>query len=430
VHKKTKHEASAKDAQGRSKAKVAAARPTSSKRKSINSPGPRQVLPQDPAAKIIQAVRKTPAITLSHVNKQKENVNIITDLDLTIAGDDFFVFVGPSASEVSMVLKMLAGLEKVTTGSILLGEWLINDVPPGKRDLSLMGNLGELNNWKLAFTTKNVYEKLAGELQKRRMPKDEIRRRVGEMAGLLGIPEQLSQRLQNLSVYNRFLLLLGCSLILMPRAILFDDPISDLPPEFRSRALKFLLEIRDKAQVPFILSTNNWEEAMAVGTRIAILKRGSIQQIDTPRNVYQAPRNVFVAGFFGERPMNFVPASLIGRNERLYVNLGEYELMIPDDRQRSLTGFVNKSVYFGVRPEDIFDPKYMPPGLNLHHVQGQVKQVLLKGNSAEVIMSLGTWELTARVDARTEIRKGEQVQLALNLDNIHIFDPETELAIR
>ncbi len=337
---------------------------------------------------------------------------------------EFLVLVGPSGCGKSTALRCLAGLEDISDGQILIGDRVVNDVSPKDRDIAMVFQSYAL------YPHMSVYDNMAFGLKLRKTPKDEIKRRVEEAAETLGIQELLDRKPRQLSGGQRQRVAVGRAIVREPKVFLFDEPLSNLDAKLRVETRANISKLHQQLQTTFIYVTHDQVEAMTMASRIAVLDAGVLQQIDSPQNLYDYPDNLFVAGFIGSPAMNFFPATLQQSDGKLIIDAGEFNLEIPADRTAAYKGYVGKPIIFGIRPEDIINPEFAPPGITAQPVDTQVDITELMGNEIFLFLKAGKYEFVARVDPRTRVTIGEQMQLVFNMDNIHIFDRETELAIR
>ncbi len=364
------------------------------------------------------------SVTYEHVWKRFGDVVAVRDLDIHIEDKEFLVFVGPSGCGKTTSLRLLAGLEEITEGNIYIGDRLVNDVPPKDRDIAMVFQSYAL------YPHMSVYDNMAFGLKLRKTPKDEIDRRVREAARILGIENLLDRKPKQLSGGQRQRVAVGRAIVREPAVFLMDEPLSNLDAKLRVQARAEISKLHQRLGTTFIYVTHDQVEAMTMGTRIAVMNAGVLQQIDTPQNLYDYPANIFVAGFIGSPSMNFFNATLVLEDSTLWVDTGVFRVKVPEDRVAVYKPYVGKQVVFGIRPEDIHDPEYAPPGIQAAPVEGQVDVTELMGNEVIVYLVAGEHQFLARVDPRTKFRVGNQVQVVFNMDNMHLFDRETEAAIR
>lgn len=364
------------------------------------------------------------SVTYDHVTKRFGEVVAVDDLSIEIEDKEFLVLVGPSGCGKSTALRCLAGLEEISNGQIFIGDQVVNDVTPKDRDIAMVFQSYAL------YPHMSVYDNMAFGLKLRKTPKDEIKRRVQDAAETLGIEELLERKPRQLSGGQRQRVAVGRAIVREPKVFLFDEPLSNLDAKLRVETRANISKLHQQLQTTFIYVTHDQVEAMTMASRIAVLDAGVLQQIDSPQNLYDFPDNLFVAGFIGSPAMNFFPATLRQSDGKLIIDADEFNLEIPADRTKVYDGYVGKQIIFGIRPEDIINPEFAPPGITAQLVDTQVDITELMGNEIFLFLKIGKYEFVARVDPRTRATIGEQMQLIFNMDNIHIFDRETERAIR
>jgi len=364
------------------------------------------------------------SVTFDHVTKRFGDVIAVNDLNIHIEDKEFLVLVGPSGCGKSTALRCLAGLEDVTAGRILIGNQVVNDVAPKDRDIAMVFQSYAL------YPHMSVFDNMAFGLKLRKVPKDEIKRRVHEAAAMLGIEDLLDRKPRQLSGGQRQRVAVGRAIVREPKVFLFDEPLSNLDAKLRVETRANISKLHLQLQTTFIYVTHDQMEAMTMASRIAVLNQGILQQIDTPQALYDRPANLFVAGFIGSPSMNFFDAKLTKDDGKLYIDAGTFAVQVPEKRVAVYTPYVGKNVIFGIRPEDIFNPEFAPPGINAQYVPAKVDVTELMGNEIFVYLKNGAHSFIARVDPRSRYHIGDDVQMMFNMDNIHVFDKETELAIR
>ena len=363
-------------------------------------------------------------IKYEHVWKRFGDVVAVQDLDIEIVDKEFLVFVGPSGCGKSTSLRLLAGLEEITEGNIYIADRLVNDVPPKDRDIAMVFQSYAL------YPHMSVYDNMAFGLKLRKTPKDEIDRRVKDAADILGILNLLDRKPKQLSGGQRQRVAVGRAIVREPAVFLMDEPLSNLDAKLRVQARAEISKLHQRLETTFIYVTHDQVEAMTMGTRIAVMKDGLLQQLDSPQNLYDLPNNVFVAGFMGSPSMNFFEATLTPSDGKVFVDTGTFRAQVPENKTGIFQPHAGKQVIFGIRPEDVHDPRYSPPDIYGQPIDGKVDVTELMGNEVIVYVVVGDHQFLARLDPRTDFRVGNQVQVMMNMDNMHIFDRETELAIR
>ncbi len=369
------------------------------------------------------------SVTYEHVTKQfkakaKEGaVAAVNDLSLDIKDQEFLVLVGPSGCGKTTALRLLAGLEEITAGNILIGERVVNDVPPKDRDIAMVFQSYAL------YPHMSVYDNMAFGLKLRKTPKQEIEKRVKQAADILQIGHLLQRKPKELSGGQRQRVALGRAIVRQPQVFLMDEPLSNLDAQLRVQTRAELIKLHRSLGTTFIYVTHDQIEAMTMGTRIAVMSQGVLQQIDSPQNLYDHPANMFVASFIGSPSMNLMDATLVKQDSKMFVDGGAFRLEMPDAKKSLLMPYAGKPVKFGVRPEDIHDKQFTPIGITPAPMHAKVDITELMGNEIQVNLLVGGKTLVARLDPRTRVRPGEEMDVAVNLDNMHIFDPQTEKAL-
>lgn len=363
------------------------------------------------------------SVTYNHITKEYGNVIAVKDLNLEIADKEFLVLVGPSGCGKTTALRMLAGLEEITKGEIKIGDRVVNEIPPKDRDIAMVFQSYAL------YPHMTVYDNLAFGLKLRKTPKEEIKRRVQEAAEILGIGELLTRKPRQLSGGQRQRVAVGRAIVREPKVFLFDEPLSNLDAKLRGAMRSEITKLHNRLGTTFIYVTHDQMEAMTMATRIAVINKGVLQQLDTPQALYDNPDNMFVAGFIGAPAMNFFKAKLHKEDGKLVVETDSFKIPVPPERMKSHQDYIDKPVVFGIRPEDIYNPAFVPPGINVAAIETKVDVTELMGNEIFLYLLAGNDNIVARVDPRTNFRIGDKVQVSLNMDRCHLFDPDTELAI-
>jgi multiple sugar transport system ATP-binding protein len=364
-------------------------------------------------------------VVFDHATKKFGDVTAVNNLTLEIYDKEFLVLVGPSGCGKSTALRMLAGLEEITAGAIYIGERLVNNVPPKDRDIAMV-----FQNYAL-YPHMSVYDNMAFGLKLRGRPKPEIEQRVKEAAGILGIQNLLQRKPKQLSGGQRQRVALGRAIVREPQVFLMDEPLSNLDAKLRVQTRTEIIKLHQRIRTTTIYVTHDQVEAMTMGDRIAVLRDGVLQQLDTPQNLYDHPSNTFVAGFIGSPAMNFFPVTVQADASGISVSGASFKLGVPEQFQKRLEKYRDKKVLFGIRPEDIEDAEYQ--SVTRAHGQNINLQVdVTEPLGAEVFLYLSTADgenFVARVDPRTKAKPGSQHSLIFNLDKMHAFDPDTEESI-
>jgi multiple sugar transport system ATP-binding protein len=364
------------------------------------------------------------SVTYRNVYKRFGDFVAVNDLSIDIADKEFVVFVGPSGCGKSTSLRMLAGLEEISEGEILIGDRVVNDVPPKDRDIAMVFQSYAL------YPHMSVYDNMAFGLKLRKTPKSEIERRVKEAADILGLAPLLDRKPKALSGGQRQRVAVGRAIVREPAVFLMDEPLSNLDAKLRVSARAEISKLHQRLGTTFIYVTHDQVEAMTMGDRIMVISDGILQQIDSPRVLYNAPRNRFVAGFIGSPSMNFFDATLVGEDGEIYADAGDFRVHAPADRKQAYGDYVGKEVILGIRPENFHGSPFVPPNINAAHLKATVEVVELLGHELHVFVNSGRNSFVAIVDTRLAPSVGSEVELVANVDTMHIFDKDTELAIR
>jgi multiple sugar transport system ATP-binding protein len=364
------------------------------------------------------------SVSFDHVYKKFGDVIAVNDLNIQIADKEFLVLVGPSGCGKTTALRCLAGLEDISEGRILIGDQVVNDVAPKDRDIAMVFQSYAL------YPHMSVYDNMAFGLKLRKVPKQEIKKRVENAADVLGIRHLLDRKPRQLSGGQRQRVAVGRAIVREPKVFLFDEPLSNLDAKLRVETRANISKLHQQLQTTFIYVTHDQVEAMTMASRIAVINKGLLQQIDTPQSLYDRPDNLFVAGFIGSPAMNFFPAKLRKDGSELIVDGGSFSLKVPADRSAPYLPFAGKDIIFGIRPENIHNPEFAPPGIVAQPVEATIDVTELMGNEIFVYLKTGDNSFVARVDPRTRYQVNQKVQVVFNMGNMHIFDRETEQAIR
>ncbi len=363
------------------------------------------------------------AVTLSGVTKRFGSTTVIRDLDLEIRDEELMVFVGPSGCGKSTALRMIAGLEEVTEGEIRIGERVVNDLAPKERDIAMVFQSYAL------YPHMSVRENMEFGLRIRKMPKAEIDRLVGDAARTLGIDQLLDRKPKNLSGGQRQRVAVGRAIVRKPSVFLFDEPLSNLDAKLRVQMRAEITKLQQALRTTTIYVTHDQVEAMTMGSRIAVLKDGSLQQVGAPLEVYEHPVNVFVATFIGTPPMNFLPADVADGGAVL--RAPAFALRLPPAARATVAKHGAQRVLLGIRPENVRVASGSPvaapaPSPDGGRVEGTVEVVELLGNEAIVHARVGDVLLVCTTESHRAPRAGSRISLDLDLGAIHLFDAGTE----
>lgn len=366
------------------------------------------------------------SLKLEHIYKKYPGgVTAVTDFCLDIEDKEFIILVGPSGCGKSTTLRMIAGLEEISEGELYIGDRMVNDVVPKDRDIAMV-----FQNYAL-YPHMTVFDNMAFGLKLRKMPKDEIKKRVDEAARVLDITHLLDRKPKALSGGQRQRVALGRAIVREPKVFLLDEPLSNLDAKLRAQMRTELSKLHARLGTTFVYVTHDQTEAMTMGTRIVVMKDGIIQQVDTPQNLYDTPCNMFVAGFIGSPQMNFINATLVQKGNDVFVEFEGNSLKLPEFKAKneSLKAYIGKEVAVGVRPEHIHDePRYLesiPDG----KVKAEVEVTEMMGNETYLYINIAGNSAIARVSPNTSAKPGDVIDITMDVTKMHIFDKETEQVI-
>ena len=357
------------------------------------------------------------------VSKRFGEVYALNDLTLEIPDKEFLVLVGPSGCGKSTALRLLAGLEDISEGDVHIGGTRVNDVSPKDRDIAMVFQSYAL------YPHMSVYDNMAFGLSLRKTPKSEIDRRVKESAQILGIDELLDRKPRQLSGGQRQRVALGRAIVREPAMFLLDEPLSNLDAKLRVQTRAEISKLHQRLETTFVYVTHDQVEAMTMATRIAVMNEGTLQQVGTPQELYQSPVNTFVAGFIGSPAMNLFEVTVTGSTEEMFLDGGSFQASVPRDKAEKLAPHLGNMVVFGLRPENIHDGAFVPPGIWASTLSAEVGVTELMGNEVFLYLETGGHEILARVDPRTNARPGQEIEVALDISSMCAFDPVTEQAI-
>ncbi len=344
----------------------------------------------------------------------------VLDANLEVQDKEFLVLLGPSGCGKTTTLRMIAGLEEITEGTIKIGGKVVNDVEPKDRDIAMV-----FQNYAL-YPHMSVYENMAFGLKLRKTPKPEIEKRVTEAARILGIEQLLDRKPKQLSGGQRQRVAVGRAIVRNPKVFLFDEPLSNLDAKLRVQMRAELKRLHQNLQATIIYVTHDQVEAMTMADKIVIMKDGIIQQIGDPYSVYFEPRNKFVAGFIGTPAMNFISAKLVSEGGKVWVVKEDMKLLVPEDKVERLGHLVGKETTFGIRPEDIYDKMYAVAPKDEFTVKGNVDVVEPLGSETLIHATIHGDEIVAKVDPKSRASAGDKMDLVFDMSMMHLFDPETE----
>ena len=358
------------------------------------------------------------SLSLKNVCKVYPNGFVaVKDFNLEIADQEFIIFVGPSGCGKSTTLRMIAGLEEISSGELWIGDKLVNDVEPKDRDIAMV-----FQNYAL-YPHMSVYDNMAFGLKLRKVPKAEIDKSVHEAAKILDIEHLLDRKPKALS---------GGQRQRVAMVFLMDEPLSNLDAKLRVQMRVEISKLHKRLQTTIIYVTHDQTEAMTLGTRIVVLKDGIIQQVDTPQNLYNTPNNIFVAGFIGSPQMNLIDATVAQDGSQVALKMSDDVIIkLPAEKSKKLIdgGYVGKTVVVGIRPEDVKDdPEFIAAHADSKFVS-TIRVYELLGAEVNLHYEIGDVTCTAKVNPRTTARPGDEVTFAMDVTRLHVFDKETENVI-
>jgi multiple sugar transport system ATP-binding protein len=362
-------------------------------------------------------------LRLEHIYKvYDDKVTAVSDFNLHIQDKEFIVFVGPSGCGKSTTLRMIAGLEEISKGDFYIGDRRVNDVAPKDRDIAMV-----FQNYAL-YPHMNVYDNMAFGLKLRKIPKNEIERRVQEAAKILGLEQYLDRKPKALSGGQRQRVALGRAIVRDAKVFLMDEPLSNLDAKLRVQMRAEITKLHNRLQTTTIYVTHDQTEAMTMATRLVVMKDGIIQQIGAPKDVYEKPENIFVGGFIGSPAMNFFEGTL---SDGLF-KIGDLNVKVPEGKMKTLReqGYVNKEVVLGIRPEDIHDEPVFIQSSQDTTVKATIEVSELMGAETMLYSNIAGINFVARVDSRTDIKPNQTIELAFDMNKSHFFDKNSELRIR
>ena len=366
------------------------------------------------------------SLSLKNINKTYPNGFVaVKDFNLEVEDQEFIIFVGPSGCGKSTTLRMIAGLEEITAGELWIGDKLMNDVEPKDRDLARV-----FQNYAL-YPHMSVYDNMAFGLKLRKTPKDQIDKLVHEAARILDIEHLLDRKPKALSGGQRQRVAMGRAIVRNPKVFLMDEPLSNLDAKLRVQMRIEISKLHQRLETTIIYVTHDQTEAMTLGTRIVVMKDGLIQQVDTPQNLYDRPNNLFVAGFMGSPQMNFIDAKVVQSGSEVRLMFGSHSIKVPEAKAKKIIdgGYADKTVVLGIRPEDVKDEEMFISNSPESTIDATVRVYELLGAEVFLYFTIDQFDITARVNPRTQARPGDTIQIALDLTKIHVFDKETEQVI-
>ena len=365
------------------------------------------------------------SLSLRNIYKVYPNgFNAVKDFNLEIEDKEFVIFVGPSGCGKSTTLRMIAGLEEISKGELYIDGKLVNDVEPKDRDIAMVFQSYAL------YPHMSIYDNMAFGLKLRKMPKDEIDRRVREAARILDIEHLLDRKPKLLSGGQRQRVAMGRAIVREPKVFLMDEPLSNLDAKLRVQMRIEISKLHQRLQSTIIYVTHDQTEAMTLGTRIVVMKDGVIQQVDSPQNLYDRPGNLFVAGFIGSPQMNFIDATVVKEGGELFLEYGEHHrVILTPEKAEKLTDYIGKEVTFGIRPEDVFAADKYESAHEHNTVEASVRVFEMLGAEVFLYLTVDGFDVTCREHPSTKAKPGDIMNISFDVNKIHVFDKETQMTI-
>src|SRR5512145_2481904 len=360
-------------------------------------------------------------VVLKDLNKKYDEVHAVKDVNLHIRDKEFLVLVGPSGCGKTTTLRMVAGLEEITSGEIAIGDRIVNDLPPKDRDIAMV-----FQNYAL-YPHMSVYDNMAFGLKMRKFPKPEIEKRVKDAAEILGIQELLKRKPRQLSGGQRQRVAVGRAIVRHPQVFLFDEPLSNLDAKLRVQMRVELKRLHDRLETTAIYVTHDQVEAMTLGDRVVVMKDGWIQQVGEPLELYSRPANRFVAGFIGSPAMNFAGVTIGDTGGALWAETSGLRIKVPSVKAERLRSYKGQQVTLGIRPEDL----HMAGGSDSSDYIFNAVVDVVEPLGSEILLDIkaGPNVMVARVDPTVRVKVHEPIRLALEPERLHFFDASTEAAI-
>ena len=368
----------------------------------------------------------------------------LEDVSITINDGEFVVLVGPSGCGKTTLLRMVAGLEDITEGEIAIGDKTVNEVAPKDRDIAMV-----FQNYAL-YPHMSVFDNMAFSLKLRKLPKNEIEKKVKDAAKTLEIGELLDRKPKALSGGQRQRVAMGRAIVRNPQAFLMDEPLSNLDAKLRVQMRAELGQLHTQLQTTTLYVTHDQVEAMTMGDRVAVIRKGELQQIDTPREIYSNPRNIFVAGFIGSPSMNFVYTKIKSTKDSIELNFGDNQITYRDEKKEKLKSFENKEIVLGIRPEAFEDghfanqsdysesikvkvslleqlgsDSYVHFYKDIKPVQTEAIEEILADEGEDITVLGDKTKFIARINPNSIVAEGEEIELKINPSKLHFFDPES-----
>lgn len=352
-------------------------------------------------------------------------VSAVENFNLEIKDQEFVIFVGPSGCGKSTTLRMIAGLEDITSGTLSIDGEIVNEVPARDRDIAMVFQSYAL------YPHMSVYDNIAFGLRRKKLSKAEIEEKVMQAARILDLTSQLKKKPKELSGGQKQRVAMGAAIVRDPKVFLMDEPLSNLDAKLRVQMRVEIAQLHERLGATIVYVTHDQTEAMTLGTRIVVMKDGVMQQAGTPDDLYDRPVNLFVAGFIGSPQMNFLNASVLEEKGEVRLKVGDALLALPVSRQKVLRekGYVGKEVILGIRPEDIKDSEIMVNIQKESCIDAKIQVYELLGASVLLYFEYARNKVIASVHSRTNAREGEMIRLALDMEKSYLFDKDTEQSI-
>lgn len=363
-------------------------------------------------------------VLIKNVNKIYDNgFHAVKDVNIRAEDKEFVVLVGPSGCGKTTTLRMIAGLESISSGEIQIGERIVNDVQPKDRDIAMV-----FQNYAL-YPHMSVFENMAFALKLRKVSKNEIKEKVVKAAEMLGIEQLLERKPKQLSGGQRQRVALGRAIVRSPKVFLFDEPLSNLDAKMRVQMRAEISRLHKALQTTMIYVTHDQTEAMTMADKIVVMKDGIVHQIDTPLNVYNHPVNLFVAGFIGSPAINSIKAKLIRKDQAVMIKTDSFEISLNADQAKKLDNYKQEDIIFAIRPEDIYDSEYDGLIENKARIKAVCDIVEPLGNEYMVYLNIGKFNITARFDPKRLPKINEEMMVSFDMSKIHLFDASNELCL-
>tara|TARA_B100001027_G_scaffold214958_1_gene188028 strand:+ start:54 stop:1229 length:1176 start_codon:yes stop_codon:yes gene_type:complete len=385
------------------------------------------------------------AINIKSAGKIYPNgTRALEDVSITINDGEFVVLVGPSGCGKTTLLRMVAGLEDITEGEIAIGDKTVNEVAPKDRDIAMV-----FQNYAL-YPHMSVFDNMAFSLKLRKLPKNEIEKKVKDAAKTLEIGELLDRKPKALSGGQRQRVAMGRAIVRNPQAFLMDEPLSNLDAKLRVQMRAELGQLHTQLQTTTLYVTHDQVEAMTMGDRVAVIRKGELQQIDTPREIYSNPKNIFVAGFIGSPSMNFVYTKIRSNKDSIELNFGDNQIKYRDEKKVKLKAFDNKEIVLGIRPEAFEDGRFANESdysesikvkvslleqlgsdsyvhfyKDIKPVQTEAIEEILADEGEDITVLGDNTKFIARINPNSTVAEGEEIELKINPSKLHFFDPES-----